>query len=73
MDLNQDLLSGKWPALKDRVKQQWSKLTDADMQQLSGTTAELAGVLQQRYGYGRAQAQMEINQWVASTTAPSQS
>jgi hypothetical protein len=27
----------------------------------SGSTEELAGVLRQRYGYGEAQAEMEIN------------
>ncbi len=64
MDANQDILEGKWPELKGQVKQQWGKLTDDDMQRLSGKTEELAGVLQQRYGYGKAQAEIEINNWV---------
>jgi uncharacterized protein YjbJ (UPF0337 family) len=66
MDVNQDLLSSKWPKLKGQVKQQWGKLTDADVQPLSGTTAELAGILRQRYGYGKAQAEIAINQWVSN-------
>lgn len=65
MDANQDTLKGKWHELKGQVKQQWGKLTDDDLQRLSGKTEELAGVLQQRYGYGKAQAAIEINDWVS--------
>jgi len=65
MDANQDLLPGKWPELKGQVKQQWGKLTEDDLTRLSGKTAELVGVLQQRYGYGKAQAEIEINQWIS--------
>jgi uncharacterized protein YjbJ (UPF0337 family) len=64
MDANQDILKGKWPELKGQVKQQWGKLTDDDLQRLSGKTEELAGVLQQRYGYGKVQAEIEINNWL---------
>ncbi|CAG0932559.1 hypothetical protein TFLX_02642 [Thermoflexales bacterium] len=71
MDANQDILQGKWPELKGQVKQQWSKLTDDDLRRLSGKVDELAGVLQHRYGYGKAQAEIEINNWVSGhDTAP---
>ena len=71
MNVNQDILQGRWPALKDQIKLRWGKLTDNDVQRLSGTTDELARALQQRYGYGQAQAKIEINQWVNThTTAP---
>jgi uncharacterized protein YjbJ (UPF0337 family) len=71
MDANQDILQGKWPALKGQVKQQWGKLTDDDVQGLSGKTEELVCVLQQCYGYGKVQAEIEINQWVSKhDTAP---
>ena len=68
MDANQDILQGKWHELKGQVKQQWGKLTDDDLIRLSGKTEELAGVLQQRYGYGKAQAEIEINQWISDHT-----
>jgi uncharacterized protein YjbJ (UPF0337 family) len=74
MNTKQDILQGEWPALKGQVKLRWGKLTDSDMQRLSGKTEELAGVLQQRYGYGNTQAKIEINQWVSEhDTAPSPS
>jgi uncharacterized protein YjbJ (UPF0337 family) len=65
MNANQDILLGEWPALKGQVKPRWGKLTDSDVQRLTGKTDELAGVLQQRYGYSRDQAKIEINQWVS--------
>jgi uncharacterized protein YjbJ (UPF0337 family) len=68
MDANQDILQG---ALKGQVKLRWGKLTDDDLQRFNGKTAELANVLQQKYGYGKVQAEMEINQWVSKhDTAP---
>jgi uncharacterized protein YjbJ (UPF0337 family) len=64
MDASNDILQGKWHELQGRVRQQWGKLTDDDFTRLSGKTEELAGVLQQRYGYGKAQAENEINNWL---------
>ena len=65
MNANQDIVQSKWLELKGQVKQQWGKLTDDDVQRLSGKTEELTCVLQQRYGYGKVQAEMEINKWVS--------
>lgn len=69
MNGNQDTLQGKWPGIKDQVKQRWNKLTDDDVQHLSGDTADLASVLRQRYGYGQAQATIEIRHWVSDHDA----
>lgn len=65
MNAGKDVLLGKWHELKGQVRQQWGKLTDDDLGQLSGKTEELAGLLQQRYGYGKAQAENEINNWLS--------
>jgi uncharacterized protein YjbJ (UPF0337 family) len=64
MDTTRDILFGKWHELKGQVRQRWGKLTDDDFTRLSGKTEELAGVLQLRYGYARAQAKIEINNWL---------
>ena len=70
MDANKDILHGKWHELKGQVRQQWGKLTDDDIARLGGKAEELAGVLQQRYGYGKAQAEMEINNWLRDRDKP---
>jgi uncharacterized protein YjbJ (UPF0337 family) len=65
MNTNQITLTGKWPDVKGQVKQHWGQLTADDLTRFSGTTAELVGVLRQRYGYGQVQAEIEINQWLS--------
>jgi len=65
MDTTNDILLGKWHELKGHVREQWGKLTDDDLTQLSGKTEELSGVLQQRYGYDKAKAETEINNWLS--------
>ena len=65
MDTTNDILLGKWHELKGHVREQWGKLTDDDLLLLSGKTEELSGVLQQRYGYDKAKADTEINNWLS--------
>ena len=65
MDATNDILLGKWHELKGHVREQWGKLTDDDLLLLSGKTEELSGVLQQRYGYDKAKAEAEINNWLS--------
>lgn len=70
MSETQDILLGKWHELKGQVRQRWGKLTGDDLARLSGKTEELVGVLQQRYGYGKAQAEIEINYWLSDQNRP---
>lgn len=70
MGASQDILYGKWHNLKGHVQQRWGKLTDDDLAGLSGKTEELVGVLQQRYGYGKAQAEIEIIYWLRDLDQP---
>jgi DNA-binding NarL/FixJ family response regulator len=69
MDATKDILQGKWHELSGRVKGQWGKLTDDDVAKLTGKTEELSGLLQQRYGYAKAQADTEINKWLSDSSA----
>ena len=64
MDTTKDILFARWHELEGKVKQKWGKLTDDDLAQLSGKTEELVSVLQRRYGYGKAQAEIEIYNWL---------
>ena len=66
MDATKDILQGKWHELSGRVKGQWGKLTDDDVARLTGKQEELSGLLQQRYGFAKAQADTEINKWLTS-------
>jgi uncharacterized protein YjbJ (UPF0337 family) len=62
--MNLDILKGKWKQLKGEAKTQWGKLTDDDLDQIEGNTEKLVGKVQERYGYGREQAEREVDQWI---------
>lgn len=58
--MNDDVLGGMWKQLKGQVKQQWGKLTDDDLEQISGKKDEVIGLVQERYGWERARAEQEV-------------
>ena len=64
MDATQDILQGKWHELKGQARQTFAKLTDDDVERMSGKMEELSGVLQQKYGYNKAKADTEIDNWL---------
>jgi len=64
MDTPHDILPGRWHELKGQVRQQFGKLTDDDVERLSGKTEDLVVVLRQKYGYGKVQAEIEINHFL---------
>ena len=59
--MNQDIFEGKWKESKGQVKEWWGKLTDDDLQQIDGKSDQLVGILQQKYGYTKEQAEKELN------------
>lgn len=61
--MNRDQMAGKWKQFSGKVKEQWGKLTDDDLQQLEGNSEQLAGKIQERYGYTKEQAEKEVNDW----------
>lgn len=62
--MNRDVLEGQWLQLKGKVKQQWGRLTDDELNQLSGRYDELAGLIQERYGYSRDEAANELDMFL---------
>ena len=62
--MNRDILEGQWKQIKGKVKQQWGRLTDDELEQLSGSYDELAGLMQERYGYSREEAMNELDMFL---------
>jgi uncharacterized protein YjbJ (UPF0337 family) len=59
INMNKDILKGKWLESKGRVKEKWGKLTDNDFFEIEGRGEKLLGLLQKRYGYIREKAELE--------------
>ena len=62
--MNKDILAGKWKEMKGRVKEQWGKITDDELDRAEGRADQLVGLLQQRYGYTREKAQEEYDRFL---------
>jgi uncharacterized protein YjbJ (UPF0337 family) len=62
--MNRDILAGKWMQVRGQVKQTWGKLTDNDLDRISGRYDELVGLLQERYGYARDKAEKEVTHFI---------
>jgi uncharacterized protein YjbJ (UPF0337 family) len=60
MELNWDIIKGKWLQLKGEARKQWGKLTDDDWDQIAGDREKLAGRLQEQYGWTREQVEDEF-------------
>ncbi len=60
--MNKDIAEGKWKEMRGQVKMWWGKLTDDDLDKANGKADQLIGLLQQKYGYTREQAEKEFDQ-----------
>jgi uncharacterized protein YjbJ (UPF0337 family) len=62
--MNRDELNGKWTQVKGEAQRKWGKLTNDDLDVVSGDAKKLAGKIQERYGKAKDEAEREVNQWI---------
>jgi uncharacterized protein YjbJ (UPF0337 family) len=46
--------------LKRRIKQQWARLSEREIDQIEGDVEILAGKLQERYGWEKEEAERQV-------------
>ncbi len=61
---NRDVLTANWKQIRGKAKQTWGKLTDNDLDRISGRFEELVGLVQERYSYTRDQAEKEVTHFI---------
>ena len=61
--MNSNEIRGKFNELKGNFKQKWGELTDDDWKQVSGQKDKLLGILQQKYGRTKEQAEKEFDEY----------
>ena len=64
--MNKDILKGQWSQLKGRIRKQWGKLTDDDVDQAQGDAEVLSGKIQERYGRTKDEARKEVERFFDS-------
>ena len=62
--MNWDQIKGDWKQLSGKVKEKWGKLTDDDLTVIAGKREQLAGLIQQRYGCAKEQAEKELGEFI---------
>ena len=61
--MNRGRIEGNWKQFKGNIKQQWGKLTDDQLDVISGKRDLLAGEIQEIYGITKNQAESQLNHW----------
>jgi len=59
--MNQDISAGQWRQMRGALKTWWGRLTDDDFDWIGGEKDKLVGLLQQKYGQTRDEAQQEVD------------
>jgi uncharacterized protein YjbJ (UPF0337 family) len=58
--MNEDTMAGNWKELKGRIREQWGRLTDDELDQVEGKWEQLSGIVQKQYGISRDEAEVQI-------------
>jgi uncharacterized protein YjbJ (UPF0337 family) len=64
--MNWDQVEGKWKQFTGSARERWGKLTDDDIQTLTGKKDHLVGKLQERYGIAAEEAEKQADAWSAA-------
>jgi len=65
MDLSA-LFKSQWKQLRGKVKENWGKLTDDDLDTIEGQFEQLVGVIQEKYELTEAKAKAELNDFLSN-------
>ena len=68
--MNADQIEGNWKQFSGKVKEKWGKLTDDDLTRIAGKRDQLLGVIQERYGIKKEEAQKELDAFYKSHSEP---
>ena len=64
-----DVLEAKWLQVRGKVKEQWAKITDNDLDRINGKREQLVGMIQEKYGYTKDKAHQEVEQFMKKLNA----
>jgi uncharacterized protein YjbJ (UPF0337 family) len=61
--MNRDVTKGSLRQLKGKIKEQWVRLTDDEIERVAGHNEQLAGKLQELYGWEKDEAERQISEF----------
>ncbi len=60
--MNAETIKGNWLVFKGKVKEQWGKLTDDELEIAEGKVDQLAGKIAARYGMAKEEAYRKLDE-----------
>jgi uncharacterized protein YjbJ (UPF0337 family) len=61
--MNWDQIEGKWKQFKGQAREQWGKITDDEYESVAGKRDQMVGLVQQKYGHAKEDAEREVDDW----------
>jgi uncharacterized protein YjbJ (UPF0337 family) len=62
--MNWDRIEGNWKQIKGKALEQWGKLTDDELDRIAGRREQLVGLIQERYGMAKDEAEKQVDAWI---------
>ncbi len=63
--MNWDQIEGNWKQFTGSAKAKWGKLTDDEIQQAEGKREKLAGLIQEKYGIAKEEAEKQVDEFAS--------
>lgn len=63
-EMNKDILQGRWREWRGKVKEQWGRLNDNQLDQIGGRYDQLVGQIQATYGFTVEKARQEVDRFI---------
>jgi len=61
--MNKEILKGNWKEVKGKIRLQWGKLTDDELDKMQGSYEQLQGALQKKYGLNKETSEKQLNEF----------
>ena len=60
-----DILEDNWKLTRTKVKERWGKLSDDQLDRVSGKRYQLVDAIRESYGIGKEEAEFQVRDWEA--------
>lgn len=61
--MNKDIMEGKWEQMKGSIQSKWGEISDDDLDVIDGQRRKFVGVIQERYGKSKEEAEEEVEKF----------
>lgn len=61
--MNWDQIEGNWKQIKGKAQSKWGDLTNDELDRVEGRREEMVGLLQEKYGKAREEAEAQVDEW----------